>query len=272
MPGNGELIKKIIRYNSSIKHLSAVIYLSSIIIENKALLYNFAENLEILLNSGLSFIIVHDYKTLVSKQFELLGVEGESYSVQLGDERMADLLEMIISGYINKRLVSALCCSRMRAVGFSGKDGDLVIARKTRGTEEVGSLIEAHFGEPLIINPEILFEIEETSMVPIISPVARSERGRTLILDAAMTAAMIAASVDAHRLIMMCEDDFLIRQVGFLASAPELDSLFANNAAVTRRNPLIRASRHALLNSGASVYFADSQKPDSLLFSVFSQF
>ena len=77
--GKTQLIKKIIERSNLIKHMSVVIRLSSVIIENKILLSNFAENLEILVDSGLNLIIIHEYGNLLTKQLKLVGIDNTTF-------------------------------------------------------------------------------------------------------------------------------------------------------------------------------------------------
>ncbi len=262
-----ELIKKIVRHTNSIKHISVVIRLSSVVVEDKVLLDNFAENVQILSNIGLKVIIVHDYNNLLTKYLDLLGISKERYSSALGGNNLSELLEAIISSYINKTVVSALCSCGLMAVGFSGKDGNFLVAKKSNHI--MSSNNQLYVSEPLTINPEILFEIENTKIIPVISPVACNEKGKTMILDTDITSAVIARSISASKLVIMCENDFLINQVGVLSSVNELDSLLENNLGLARNDPLIKASRYVLLNSEALVQFVDSSIIDALLLSVF---
>jgi acetylglutamate kinase len=99
--------------------------------------------------------------------------------------------------------------------------------------------------------------------------VAYNEKAKTMILDADITFAMISTAISADKLIIMCEDSFLINQVGVLSSVAELDKLFENNIEIIPSDPLIKASRYFLSNSNSSIHFIESNKPDSLLLSIF---
>jgi len=246
--------------------MSVVISLSSVVIEDKILLNNFAENLETLSNSSIKSTIVHDYKNLVESHLDFLGAKKNRYS-ELGNYGISDLYEMIICGHINKRVVSKLCSFGLQALSFSGKDGNLIVAGGE--ARSVANAKDLSIGEPAIINPEILFELEETKIIPVISPIACNKKGYTTILDTGYTAAMIASAINASRLIIMCEDDFLINQVGMLSSFNELNKLLENTLEITANDPLIKAAKYILLNSEISVHFIDARKNNSLLLSIF---
>lgn len=266
-PDNAVLIKKILKNSNALRQLSVVICLSSSVIDDALLLSNFAENLEVMLGAGLNFTIVHDYKGLVRKYLDLFGINKDQYSLKFGSEKSGDLLEMIISGYVNKRIVSSLCSLGVSAVGFSGKDGNLIVSKKSKeNVDEIGKIF---MGEPMNINPEVLFEIEETKIIPIISPVALNDKGRTMVLATEMTAAMIASAINANKLLIMCDENFLVNEVGTIVSINELDRLLDNSIEINENSSLIRASRYALLNSEIEVQFVDARKSDSIIMSIF---
>eukprot|EP00899_Mesostigma_viride_P016906 jgi/Mesvir1/25216/Mv20284-RA.1 len=227
--------------------MSVVIRLSSVIIENKILLSNFAENLEILVDNGLNLIVIHEYGNLLTKQLKLLGIDDKKYSPHFGDDKLSGLFEMVISGHINKRIVSKLCSLGVMAIGLSGKDGNLLVAKKSNHIAINDSWLYA--SEPLLVNPEILLAIEDTKIVPIISPVACTDKGKTAILDTDITSAMAATAVNANKLIIMCENDFLINNVATLSSVTELNDLLNSTIEVAVTDPLVKASKSIIPDS-----------------------
>ena len=265
--GKSQLIKKIVERSNSIKHMSVVIRLSSVIIENKVLLSSFAENVETLVDNGLNLIIIHEYGNLLTKQLNLLGINERRYNPHFGEEQLSGLFEMVISGHINKHIVSKLCSFGVMAIGFSGKDGNLLVAKKSNHIAITDSWLYAT--EPSLVNPEVLLAIEDTKIVPIISPVTCTEKGKTAMLDPEITSAMVATAINANKLIIMCENDFLINKVGAISSVAEFNDLLINNIEVDISDPLVKASKYALLNSDIIIQFIDARVNDSLLFAIF---
>jgi acetylglutamate kinase len=80
---------------------------------------------------------------------------------------------------------------------------------------------------------------------------------------------MAATAVNANKLIIMCENDFLINNVVTLSSVTELNGLLKNTIEVAATDSLVKASRYALLNSDITVQFVNSRKSDALLFAIF---
>lgn len=264
---DSKLVKHVINHINSFKHMRVVVRLSSKIIENSNLLHNFAENVEILSNIGLNIVIVHGYNRLLTKHLDSLKLGKNAYNSHLGNDKLTELLEAIISGCINKNIVSKLCCFDLLPAGFSGKDGNLLIAKKSNHIEKKDSNFRV--SEPLIVNPELLFEIEETSIIPVISPVACNEKSKTMILDADITSAMISTAISADKLIILCENSLLTDHVGVLSSLAELERLFENRLEINQNDPLIKASKYFLSNSNSSMHFINYNKMDSLLLSFF---
>ena len=119
--------------------------------------------------------------------------------------KLTELIEMIISGRINRDVTSRLCAHDVQAMGLSGKDSHSIIAKKSNTAKN------SYKGEPLLVNPEILLANDRNNILSVISPIACNEKARTIILDTNLTASMVAASVGADRLIMLEEDNYLTK-------------------------------------------------------------
>jgi acetylglutamate kinase len=269
------LIKNIIRRSSEIKDQVIIIKLPSVIIENDELLTNFAENVNLISICGAKVFIVHDHTSLVGATLKLFGVDEKFVNnIKVADHKSSQIIEMVLSGYINKLIVSKFCKAGCHAIGISGKDGNLIQAKKSklsykRAIDE--DIIDIGFiSEPVMINPEILLSLEDSDIIPIISPVASDENDRTHLLDVNLTASLIASSLDADHLILPCEELILgdknlkVRDVKILQKF-----LHAKNHD-PKSIRLIEAAICAIANSTDCVHFVKAISPDSVLLSMFS--
>lgn len=203
-----DLIKDIVKKSNEVRDQTIVVKLSSIIIDNDVLLTNFAENINLLSLSGAKIFIVHDHANLVGETLKLFGFDEKFIdSIKVVDHKSSQIIEMVLSGYINKLIVSKLCSTGCYAVGISGKDANLIQAKKSRILHKVTKerdVIDVGFiSEPIMINPEILLNFEDTNIIPVISPVASDAKGKTHLLDVNLTASIISSSLDADHLILM---------------------------------------------------------------------
>ena len=200
------LIKDIIRRSSEIRDQVMVFKLPSLIIGDDKLLTSFAEIIQLLDSCGIKIFIVHDHTDLVNDTLKLFGCDEKFIDIiKVADYKSSQIMEMVLSGYINKRIVSKLCSLGCYAIGISCKDANLIQAKKSKllhRRDANKEVIDIGFiSEPVIVNPEILINFEDSNIIPVIAPVASDEKGNTHLLDVNMTASIIASSLNAEHLV-----------------------------------------------------------------------
>lgn len=258
------LIKKTLSQANKIKNQIIVIKLSDIIISNEALLTNFAENINLLHANGVRIFIVHEYENIVKiKLQEISDARGVEYS-HFGQDKLAELVEMIISGRINRDIITKLCAHAVHAIGMSGKDNHSIIAKKST------TKTPSYKGEPMLVNPEILLTNDSNNIVSVISPVALNEKGRTIILDTSLTASMIATSIGADHLIILSEESHLTQNDITINSILELKNIVENTSELEDNMPEIIAAKSALQHSECLIHFFNANIKDILLLKLFT--
>ncbi|MDP4832392.1 MAG: hypothetical protein NWP91_00085 [Rickettsiaceae bacterium] len=257
-------IKKVLKQAALIQDQLIVIKLSDLIIANKVLLNNFAASVNILSASGARIFIVHEYEKIVeSKLQELSDIHGSNYSYFI-QHKLTELIEMIISGRINRDITAKLCKHGVQAVGLSGKDSHSIIAKKSIST------INSYKGEPLLVNPEILLTNDSNNIVSVISPIACNEKGKTIILDTNLTASMVAASIGADHLIMLEKDNYLTKNNITLNSITELNSMLKSTTGLERYISEINAAKYVLQHAECLIHFFNASAKDIILLKFFA--
>jgi acetylglutamate kinase len=276
-PGSitADLIKDIIRMNNEIKDQLIVIKLSSVIIENDTLLVNFAENIKLLNSCGAKICIIHDHTNLVSDTLKLLGFDEKLInSIKVSDYRSTQIIEMVVSGHINKLIVSTFCKIGCNAIGISGKDGNLIEAKKAKliyNKVMDDAIIDVGFiSEPVVVNPDILLHFEDDDIIPIISPIASDKNGITHLLDVDLTASIISSALDAHHLILPCSEQLLDTDELKFKDIKTLQKMLVQNSFSAEMHSLIRAAINAIENNTANVHFVNPTLLDSMLISIFT--
>lgn len=273
-----DIIKGVIRRSSEIENQTIVIKLPSIIIENDNLLTNFAENIQLINTCGAKVFIVHDYTNLVSGTLKLFGFDEKFINdIKVSDHRNAHIVEMVLSGYINKLITSKLCNIGCNAVGISCKDANLIQAKKSKllykASDNLNIVDVGFISEPIMVNPELLLNFEDGNIIPVISPVASDENGMTHLLDVDLTASIICSSLDADHLILPCENYIFGSKELKINNVQDLQELmrkssFINNPKVSS---LIQGALSAIENGDNYVHFIDAKILDSLLLSLFTE-
>src|SRR5690348_16137425 len=139
---------------------------------------NFARDVALLKQVGINPIVVHGGGPQIGAMLERLKIKSEFIDgLRVTDAATVEIVEMVLSGSINKQIVSAINKAGGFAVGMSGKDGNLIKARKLRRSKkDPGSNIEkildlGFVGEPDEINPHILDTFEKSDIIPVIAPI-----------------------------------------------------------------------------------------------------
>ena len=190
---------------------------------------DFARDVVLLKQIGINPVVVHGGGPQIGRMLERLKIQSEFVDgLRKTDRDTVDIVEMVLSGSINKSIVAAIHEVGGRAIGLSGKDGGLVSARRLRRKKQdpdssIEKLLDLGFvGEPARINPEILDIFRDSEFIPVIAPIGFDQDGHTYNINADTVAGAVAAAINAARLLLLTD------VVGVLdkekALIPEIDS------------------------------------------------
>jgi acetylglutamate kinase len=187
---------------------------------------------------------------------------------------------MVLSGSINKQIVSAINAAGGRAVGLSGKDGNLMSVRKLRRTRrETDSNIEkildlGFVGDPSHVDPELLESLTKADIIPVIAPIGIGEDGATYNVNADTAAGAIAAAVGAARLLMLTDvtgvkdkSGELIQDIG----VEQARMLIEDGTATGGMIPKIETCIEAVEGGVDAAVIMDGRAAHSLLIEIFTE-
>jgi acetylglutamate kinase len=173
---------------------------------------DFAEDIVLLKAVGINPVVVHGGGPQIGAMLKKLGVESEFVDgLRVTDAATAEIAEMVLSGAINKQLVSWIAAAGGKAIGISGKDANLVTATKVkRTTKDPGSNIEraidlGFVGEPAKIDTTILETVIEAGIIPVIAPIGAGNDGHTYNINADTMAGALASALGAARLFLLTD-------------------------------------------------------------------
>jgi acetylglutamate kinase len=173
---------------------------------------DFADDIVLLKAVGINPVVVHGGGPQIGQMLARLGVESTFVDgLRVTDAATAKIAEMVLSGGINKELVSWIAAAGGKAIGISGKDGGLVTARKlTRTTRDPDSQIEqvidlGFVGEPAHVDTSVIDTAVAAGMIPVIAPIAAGADGATYNINADTMAGAIAAALGAARLFLLTD-------------------------------------------------------------------
>lgn len=173
---------------------------------------DFARDIVLLKQVGMNPVIVHGGGPQIGEMLDRLKIQSTFVDgLRVTDAATVDIVEMVLCGSINKQIVTAINGAGGFAVGLSGKDGNLIKARKLRRSKkDPGSNIEkildlGFVGEPEDIDPHILRTLEESDIIPVIAPIGVGSGGETYNINADTSAGAIASALGAARLLMLTD-------------------------------------------------------------------
>ena len=178
--------------------------------DTKSIKY-FCEDIALLKQSGLKPVIVHGGGPQIGNMLEKLGIETKFESgMRITDDKTLEIVEMVLCGGINKEIASNINNCGCKAVGLSGKDASMIIAKKHDGKIKDESNIEkivdlGFVGIPEKINTDIIEILTSNDFIPVIAPLGISEDGKTFNINADTVAGAIAHSLNAKRLLVLTD-------------------------------------------------------------------
>ncbi|MGH6618597.1 MAG: acetylglutamate kinase [Alphaproteobacteria bacterium] len=173
---------------------------------------DFARDVVLLKQVGIHPVVVHGGGPQIGAMLERLKIKSAFVDgLRVTDGATVEIVEMVLSGQINKQIVSSIGAAGGRAIGLSGKDGGLITVRRlTRTTRDPDSNIEkvvdlGFVGEPERIDPHILHALRNTDIIPVIAPVGVDAAGQTFNINADTVAGAIAGALNATRMLLLTD-------------------------------------------------------------------
>lgn len=173
---------------------------------------SFARDVVLLKQVGINPIVVHGGGPQIGAMLERLKIKSEFIDgLRVTDRETVEIVEMVLSGSINKAIAAAINAAGGRAVGISGKDGNLIQARKVRRTRaesdsNIEKILDLGFvGEPTEIDSRLLEDLAQSDLIPVIAPLGTGSDGETYNINADTAAGAIAGAIEAARLLMLTD-------------------------------------------------------------------
>ena len=230
---------------------------------------------------GINPIVVHGGGPQIGRMLDRLNIESAfEDGLRVTDKDTVEVVEMVLAGSINKGVVADIQRAGGRAVGISGKDGNLCIARKLRRTKKdpdsnIERIVDLGFvGEPDRINTSLLDTILHSDSIPVIAPIGVSRDGETYNINADTFAGAIAVAMAAKRLLLLTDVAGVLDKSGELISELEPKSIGALKADETISGGMIPKvdSCVSVVEGGVEgVIILDGRVPHCVLLELFTE-
>ena len=240
-----------------------------------ALAHRFARDMVMLKVCGLNPIVVHGGGPQINKMLDKLELKPVfREGLRVTDAETMSVVEMVLSGSINKSIVASIQQAGGRAVGISGKDGNLLIAEKLTKTKvdpvtgETTVIDFGFVGEPVRVNTGILDVIMKSDAIPVIAPVGIGYEGETFNINADTAAGAIASATQAKRLLLLTDVAGVLDKDKNLISelkVEELSELIANGTITGGMIPKVESAAAVVESGVEGVIILDGRVPHSVL-------
>jgi acetylglutamate kinase len=240
----------------------------------------FAQDVVLLKQVGINPIVVHGGGPQIGDMLERLKIKSSFVDgLRVTDRETVGIVEMVLSGSINKQIVSAINAVGGLAIGLSGKDAGLIAARKLeRRRRESDSNIEkvldlGFVGEPEHINAKVLATFERSDIIPVIAPIGLGRAGETYNINADTAAGAVAAAVKATRLLLLTDVTGVLDKSRRLISELSIDearALIADGTIQGGMIPKIETCLAAVDRGVEAAVILDGRVPHAILLELFT--
>lgn len=236
---------------------------------------SFARDVVLMKLVGMNPVVVHGGGPQIGALLAKLNIQTEFVNgMRVTDSQTMDVVEMVLGGSVNKEIVASINRNGGKAIGVTGKDGQLIRARKmtvSRHSPELDAseIIDiGHVGEVDKIDTEVLNLILDSNFIPVIAPIGADAQGSTYNINADLVAGKLAQVLQAEKLMLLTNVEGLLNKAGEVLtglSTAEVDALIADGTIVGGMLPKIGCALDAVKSGVASAHIIDGRVPHAVL-------
>jgi acetylglutamate kinase len=240
----------------------------------------FARDITLLETSGVRPVVVHGGGPQIGEMLDRLGIKSEFRGgLRVTDKSTVEVVEMVLAGAINKEIVMAINAEGGKAVGLSGKDGNMVFAERVTKTQKdpdsnIEKVIDLGFvGEPKTVNRAVIDMVLGAELIPVIAPVAPGKDGHTYNVNADTFAGAIAGALNAARLLFLTDVPGVLDKKGNLIkelTVAEVHALIADGTISGGMIPKVETCVEAIGRGVEGVVILSGKTPHAVLLELFT--
>ncbi len=245
---------------------------------NKNLCSSFAKDTVLLKQVGINPVVVHGGGPKIKKMLDKLNVKSKFIDgLRITDKETMNIVEMVLSGSINKEIVMEINKEGGRAIGLSGKDALLaetqkIKIKKATQTQKVNDL--GFVGEPKKINEDLLNWFLKSHFIPIISPIGFDRNHDTFNINADTMSGHVASSISSERLILLTDVDGVLDKKGNLLteiSINDIKRLIKNGTIQGGMIPKVQTCINAVKKGVKAAVILNGNLPHAILLEIFTE-
>ncbi len=228
----------------------------------------FARDVVLMQMVGIHPVVVHGGGPMINAMLDRLQIKSDFVNgKRVTDRATVEVVEMVLSGTVNKRIVQAINRQGGKAVGLSGKDANLMLCTQTN--PDLGFV-----GTPTDMNPEVLHDLFAKNTIPVIAPLGAGEDGETFNINGDTAAGAIAASLDADRLLLLTDVAGVKDASGDVITelkTQQIRDLTAEGVIAGGMIPKTETALNAIEGGVRAVVILDGRAPNACLLELFTE-
>jgi acetylglutamate kinase len=221
---------------------------------------------------GMHPVIVHGGGPEINEMLKRLGIATKFVNgLRVTDQPTMEVVEMVLGGKVNKEIVTGLNASGGRAIGISGKDGNLIMAEPVDPSGVMGFT-----GRVKCINPEIIETVIENGYIPVISPIGTDENQQTYNINADLVAAAVAVAINADKLVLLTDVPGLLRDPAdplsliSILKVSEVPDYIADGTIAGGMIPKVKCCVESVTGGVGRTHIIDGRLAHSILLEIFT--
>ncbi|MFM8551877.1 MAG: acetylglutamate kinase [Nitrospiraceae bacterium] len=244
----------------------------------------FAQDVVLMKYVGLNPVIVHGGGPQINQMLDHLGLKAKFlHGVRVTDRATMEVVEMVLGGKINKEIVTLLNQHGARAVGLTGKDGGLIMAKpltvkawaeslytdiEGTGDEDFGLV-----GEVQSVNPHLILKLQQEHFIPVIAPIGTDKQGNSYNINADLVAGAVAASLQAEKLLVLTDVKGIRNAKGSHVSTlsrKDMQKMVKKGTITEGMLPKVQSCLTALDGGVRKAHIIDGRMPPAILLEIFN--
>ncbi|AHF00630.1 acetylglutamate kinase [Thiomicrospira aerophila AL3] len=244
------------------------------------LMASFARDIVLMKLVGMNPVVVHGGGPQIGDLLKRVGKESEFVQgMRVTDTETMDIVEMVLGGLVNKEIVNLIHQHGGNSVGLTGKDGNLIMAKKLKVTKFTPDMDEpeiidiGHVGEVSRINTGVIDMLIQGDFIPVIAPVGVDEEGHSYNINADLVAGKVAEALQAEKLMLLTNTPGLLNKQGELLTglnAKMVDELIADGTIYGGMLPKIQCALDAVQGGVKAAHIVDGRVDHAVMLEVFT--
>ena len=240
---------------------------------------SFARDVVLLKTVGLHPVVVHGGGPQVDTLLKELGRESERIDgMRVTNKSTMDVVEMVLGGGVNKSIVSLINKHGGRAIGLTGKDANLILAKKLlmNKVDAQGNSSEidlGYVGEVVSVNKDVIMMLIRSNFIPVIAPIGVDNEGNSYNINADLVAGKVAEFLQAEKLMLLTNIKGVMNKEGEVLTGltpSKVDEMIADGTISGGMIPKIQCALDAVLGGVKSAVIVDGRVPNATLLEIFT--